>query len=201
MVLNMVQVLKEEVRERIYSAAVEEFYENNYNSAKMKDIARRANIPTGLIYSYYKNKEDLFAGIARPVFQKLKEFIKGKKDRDQGGERIFDVFEEIEIDFIMNLFQERKQLIILVDKSEGTEFEGAKEEIVNLLEIHIREGLAGKIKGIEDDYKDFFYHILADNFTGRMFEIFRHFEDLNKARKMIELIARQHFYGVYDFVK
>lgn len=197
----MVQVLKEDIRRRIYSAAVEEFYKNSYNSTKMKNIAQRANIPTGLIYSYYKNKEDLFAGIVRPVFQKLKEFIKGKKDRDQGGERIFDVFEEIEINFIMNLFQERKQLIILIDKSEGTEFEGAKEEIINLLEIHIKEGLAGKIKDIEDDYKDFLYHILAGNFIERMFEVFRHFEDFNNVRKMIELIGRQHFYGVYDFIK
>jgi len=56
----MSQVLKEEVKKRIYYAAIEEFYAHNYYLVKMKDIAERAGVPTGLIYSYYVNKKDLF---------------------------------------------------------------------------------------------------------------------------------------------
>ena len=52
----MAQVLKDEIRENILKAALQEFYEKGYRPAAMREIAGRAKIPTGLIYSYYKNK-------------------------------------------------------------------------------------------------------------------------------------------------
>jgi len=48
-----VQVLKEKVKEKIYQAAVEEFYKKGYLKAKMQDIAKKAGISVGLTYSYY----------------------------------------------------------------------------------------------------------------------------------------------------
>ena len=63
----MAQVLKEEIREKILKAALEEFYCRGYKSSAMRNIAEKAKIPTGLIYSYYKNKEALFDAVLRPV--------------------------------------------------------------------------------------------------------------------------------------
>ena len=54
------QVLKEEVRERILAAAVQVFYEKDFRSAKLQDIARLADVSVSLLYSYFKNKEKLF---------------------------------------------------------------------------------------------------------------------------------------------
>lgn len=56
----MAQVLKDEIREKIRKAALQEFFDKGYKSAAMRNIALEAKIPTGLIYSYYKNKEELF---------------------------------------------------------------------------------------------------------------------------------------------
>lgn len=55
----MAQVLKDEILEDILKAALQEFYEKGYRPAAMREIAGRAKILTGLIYSYYKNKESL----------------------------------------------------------------------------------------------------------------------------------------------
>ena len=63
----MAQVLKDEIREKILAAALDEFYDSGYKMAAMRNIAANAQIPTGLIYSYYKNKADLFDAILRPV--------------------------------------------------------------------------------------------------------------------------------------
>ena len=63
----MAQVLKDEIKENILKAALQEFFENGYKSAAMRNIAEKAKIPTGLIYSYYKNKEALFDAVLRPV--------------------------------------------------------------------------------------------------------------------------------------
>ena len=44
----MPQVLKEEIYERIFQAGIDVFYEKDYRSAKMQDIADKAQIPVGL---------------------------------------------------------------------------------------------------------------------------------------------------------
>ena len=63
----MPQVLKDEIREKILVAALDEFFNRGYKLAAMRNIAANAQIPTGLIYSYYKNKADLFDAILSPV--------------------------------------------------------------------------------------------------------------------------------------
>lgn len=50
------QVLKEEVRERILDAAVQVFYEKDFRSAKLQDIARLADVSASLLYSYFKTR-------------------------------------------------------------------------------------------------------------------------------------------------
>lgn len=71
---RMPQVLKEEIYERIFQAGIDVFYEKDYRSAKMQDIADKAKIPVGLIYTYFKNKEQLFTKIVSSVsfdFQRI----------------------------------------------------------------------------------------------------------------------------------
>lgn len=47
----------------ILPVAAELFFENGYAATKMSDIARRAGWSKGLLYFYYKNKEDLFLAV------------------------------------------------------------------------------------------------------------------------------------------
>lgn len=205
-ILIMVQVLKEEIRERIYNAAVQEFFEKNYYSAKMRDIAQRANVPTGLIYSYFKNKEKLFAAVVEPVYKEIIYFLENEEDRDRekGKEKVeefYSVFTRLEIKLIMEVFKKRKQALILLDKSEGTDYENIREDIVYLLEKHIREHLSGEIKNIDNSCEEYFYHILTHNMMERIVEIFRHFEDIAEAEKMMEIVAKQYFFGLSYFMK
>lgn len=48
-------------RQQILDAALDVFAEQGYDAATTKDIAARADVTHGLIYFYFKNKEDLFA--------------------------------------------------------------------------------------------------------------------------------------------
>ena len=59
----MAQVLKEEVRNRILEAAEKVFYKKDYRGAKLTEIAKEADIPVALIYTYFKNKEVLFDAV------------------------------------------------------------------------------------------------------------------------------------------
>jgi AcrR family transcriptional regulator len=53
----------EERRRQIMQAALPVFAEKGFKGATNRDIAERAGIAPGLIYHYFKNKEDLFSAI------------------------------------------------------------------------------------------------------------------------------------------
>ena len=77
----MAQVLKEDIRENILKAALQEFFDKGYKSAAMRNIAKQAKIPTGLIYSYYENKESLFDAVLRPVLYDWERVLTAGGDR------------------------------------------------------------------------------------------------------------------------
>ena len=56
---------KESRPAEITAAAIEEFSLNGYESTRVIDIARRANISKGLLYLYFKTKEELFKSVIR----------------------------------------------------------------------------------------------------------------------------------------
>ena len=50
------QVLKDEVRANILSAAKKLFYERGYNNASIRGIAKNSGITVGNVYRYFENK-------------------------------------------------------------------------------------------------------------------------------------------------
>jgi AcrR family transcriptional regulator len=188
----MVQVLKEDVKQRIYSAAVEEFYNKDYKTATIRAIAERADVPTGLVYSYYKNKHALFESIVKPILLMMQETL--KEAENSSYYYPFENFQKIESAMFLSLFDKRKQLIILIDKSNGTKYQDAREIIIRSTEIHIKNAI--KNRGIEKHYDDFLIHILANNFMDGFFEIIRHYKNRKWAEEMLELMAKQYYCGV-----
>jgi AcrR family transcriptional regulator len=57
----MARVREEGLRERIIDSAISIFGRKGYQAATLKDIAESADISTGTVYTYFKDKEDLFA--------------------------------------------------------------------------------------------------------------------------------------------
>lgn len=186
----MVQVLKEEIRQRIYDAALIEFYEKDFMSATMKDIALKADIPVGLVYSYYKNKAALFDDIVKSVFMNFTSTLK-EEERQNG--KPSENFKKIgEVQFL-KLFDEHKRVVILMDKSKGTRHEHAKDELVKIIETHIYNGFLKRGRSI---YDSTFIHILASNFTESVLEIARHYKSKEWAQDVFNLVTKSYFEGI-----
>lgn len=185
----MAQVLKDEKRQRIIDAAIDVFYQKDYRSATMQEIAKKADVPVGLIYSYYKNKQKLFDVIVQPVLLKLPETLKKSENTDTYE---FNNFINIEKPFYTDLLKKHRQFIILIDKSAGTKHSSAKEDFKNIIEEHIKSNMINK-KGVE--YDDFFIHILASNLTESLLEIARHYKNQKWAIEMLDLVARHFYFG------
>ncbi|MGL4373352.1 MAG: TetR/AcrR family transcriptional regulator [Turicibacter sp.] len=62
-------------RERILNAALEEFGQNDYNSASTNAMCKNHQISKGLLFHYYKNKEELFLQCAKKCFEELNMFL------------------------------------------------------------------------------------------------------------------------------
>lgn len=73
--INMPQVLKQEYRELILNAALEEFFNHGFNDASMRKIAKNANMTVGNLYHYYRDKEDLFSALVSDTVTALNKTI------------------------------------------------------------------------------------------------------------------------------
>jgi AcrR family transcriptional regulator len=56
---------KEDRPEEITSAALKAFAKNGYAATRVDDVAKRAGVSKGLLYLYFKTKEELFKSVVR----------------------------------------------------------------------------------------------------------------------------------------
>ncbi|MFF2158026.1 TetR/AcrR family transcriptional regulator [Paenibacillus chitinolyticus] len=57
--------IRQAAKENIRTAAMEVFIEKGYHASVIDDIAKRAGVSKGLMYNYYKGKEDLLAEMVK----------------------------------------------------------------------------------------------------------------------------------------
>ena len=144
------QVLKEEIREAIINSALEEFYDKGFLKASIYNIANGTNISTGNIYRYFKNKEALLEAVLTPTINCFFSIMNDEDIESQHKEFVHKLSKEQVMEFIIkqfefyneNLIKHRKEIIILIDKSQGTKFENFKEEWINLFASTVEEHLA-----------------------------------------------------------
>ncbi|MBB6634480.1 TetR/AcrR family transcriptional regulator [Cohnella thailandensis] len=132
------QTLKEEIKHRILSAALDEFDLHGYSQSSMRRIAAEAGIATGNIYRYYGNKEELFQALIRPTYLQFMNLILTIKEEVRGN--LFkDVPEQMGlVDATFNrlitlLEESRKETKILLTQSQGSSFEHAKRELTDII--------------------------------------------------------------------
>ena len=187
----MAQVLKDEIREKILVAALDEFYDKGYKLAAMRSIAAKAQIPTGLIYSYYKNKADLFDAILSPVLYDWERVLTaGEADESKHSNTEIYGLSKAETECLLNLFAHRKEFIILIDKSGGTKYECEKERFVQDIEAHLLEHR-------DDSSADtVFIHIIANNFVDGLMQIMYHYKGKEWAIMILHKLSKMYLSGI-----
>lgn len=189
----MAQVLKDEIKERILTAALEEFYDKGYRSAAMRSIAEKAGIPTGLIYTYYKNKEALFEAVLHPVLYDWEQVLTAGGHGDSAGPNDRNTIywlSQVEIDCLLNLFDHRREFIILMDKSSGTQYQPEKDRFIGEIEKH----LAGHCHGQDSD--PVIPHIIANNFVDGLMQIMYHYRGKEWAIMILHKLSKMYLSGI-----
>lgn len=80
---------KEKRPEEILEAAVEEFAARGYAHARLEDVASRAGISKGLVYVYFRTKEELFKAAIRTLLVSRVEALRAKLEQsDESSEAL-----------------------------------------------------------------------------------------------------------------
>jgi len=125
------QVLKEDVKNKIVDSAVEEFLVNGFENSSLRTIASQAGITIGNIYSYFSSKDDLFNHVVAPAAEALDEllsldFIRYERKH---ATNLATISRKICGLFIEN----RERFFIIMNGSSGSKYENTKENIVDLI--------------------------------------------------------------------
>jgi len=197
------QVLKEEVRQKIKKAARNEFEQRGYQKASMRSIALSAGVTVGNLYRYFKNKDDLFEVIIQPAFEEIYKFVDGfarfekttlfKKEQQE------DFIKTFKESLIRIYLQHQSELIILLNGSEGSPMEHAREQIISLIAWRIKEEAFPKMKKkmiIPED--DFLAKVLATSFIEGISLVLKKFEDKEKTKELFTQFTHLYFRGLFS---
>lgn len=188
------QVLKEEVRRNILSAAKNLFYEKGYSNASIRDIAKQAGITEGNVYRYFTNKEHILEGIVQPAYDQIMELIGITEQMiDPDGTNSFQKFRDIINSAILRIAREfRLELLILFKGTTGTRFEKTRQEVIMLIEKRIYDGILKKVLQ-EDQDAVFLSKIIAHAFLDSMIMVISDVESNDKLEKMIRWLSDYFF--------
>jgi len=131
------QSKKDEVKQEIESAALRVFFRKGFSDAKMNDIADEIQISVGNIYTYFKNKKELFYSV---VPTSLVDYLKNvlvESIRIDNQTFFEDVNNEKKSTIVQEqlniLTQYRMQIVIIFEKNKGTVYSNAKNELMDLM--------------------------------------------------------------------
>ena len=128
------QLKKKDLQMTIQKTALEMFYREGYTKTKMSDIAKEMGMSVGNIYTYFKNKHELFYTVVPEetilYFEEvILTTIKVYNDVlvDQKNSEDFISLIEKQMTLLVGNYRE---VVIMLDKNEGTIYEGMKERLI-----------------------------------------------------------------------
>ena len=192
------QVLKEEVKEKIEKAAIYEFEKNGYQKTSMRSIASSAKLTVGNLYRYFKNKDDLFSVIIQPAFQEIYQFIdefarfkKSALFKKKQKDNFIKTFEE---SLIRIYIQHRAELVILLNGSKGSQMENARGQIISLIAGRIKKEAFPRMKKKRmKSEDDFLAQVLATSFIEGISLVLNKYKDKEKTKELFTQFTHIYF--------
>ncbi len=185
------QYLKKEIRDRILSAAVDEFKEHGFSDASIRNIANNAEISLGNIYRYFTNKEDLYFAVINPFMESVKQFVEHDfVVTDQSLKEVSDIL----ISFIMHYSDE----LLIIRKGNTVHYETFVNFIVGEMAVKIEQLIADAFPEIKERILNpVFYTAISEGFLTSFFKILNN----NDSPEVLERNARELITFYFGHIK
>ncbi|MBD3180261.1 MAG: TetR family transcriptional regulator [Candidatus Latescibacteria bacterium] len=172
-------------RELILEAARREFLEKGFSGGSLRNIAGRVSGTTGIIYTYFRNKEDIFQALVQPAVIEIESFLKLEeisfqdvKSRGVGIREWFSRYLKFLIELIERYPDEMKLLFV---NSSGSDFENYRDELIEIGKKRSRKNFRELERTEEfrgEQISEFFLHNLVNYVFNISVEIIK--EDLSR---------------------
>jgi len=185
------QILKEEVHNKIINAAKEEFLEYGYSGASMRRISKKIGMTVGNIYRYFSSKEDLFHKLLEPSLNEIEDIFNSLGQEEFMNSTIEELIEVI-TNYIMTARRKYKgEFLILIDGCEGSGFESIKEEWIAEMATKIRTSAMNLFSEKEMPFDlEFFPQIIAEAWLESMVKAIKLIEDEKELERNLRAIER-----------
>lgn len=188
------QVLKDDIKQRIINVARQEFLRHGFSKASMRVIAAKTGVRVGNLYHYYPGKDDLFRAVVAPVITACYTML--HKHRYISGAwllsaLISDYLTAFLSDYTAILSENRALLKILIFKAQGSSLENFKAEFTNCAALQLKAWFADNslyCQKADKDAVDFLTHL----HTVWMFHMFEEFLMRDIDGKQMQRIVAEH---------
>ncbi|MEK3768174.1 TetR/AcrR family transcriptional regulator [Paenibacillus sp. FSL R5-0887] len=189
------QSKKDEVKQEIESAALKVFFQKGFSDAKMNDIADEIQISVGNIYTYFKNKKELFYSVVPPSLVDYLKNVLVENIRIDNQTFFDDVNNEKKSTIVQEqitiLTQYSRQIVIIFEKNKGTVYSNAKNELIDLM-------IETKRPYIKDHYKRYeigteenmiLLKIIANNVINMILDLLKHEMSADSRKRIFEALS------------
>lgn len=184
-----------ETKLALIKAARSEFIEKGYINASLRSICKKAEVTTGALYFFFKDKDDLFDAVVGGPLRELDAMISEHLRRESEGD-INDPMDEThdleDSTRIMEvLFKYKEEFILLLTQSQGSKYENIKDRLIDEMQQHyklfavILEERFGS-KHVDDYMLHFLAHIQIESFL----YLLTHSKDREEAMKELPDVVR-----------
>lgn len=198
----IIQAKKDEVKKEIESAALKVFFRKGFVDAKMSDIADEIQISVGNIYTYFKNKKELFYSVVPPS---LVEYLKNVLvesihidnqtffEETNNEKKSAIVQEQINL-----LTQYSMQIVIIFEKNKGTIYSDAKKELIDLMIETKKPYLKKNYKRYEigTDENMILLNIIANNVIHMTLDLLKRDMSADSRKRVFEALSLYRLHGL-----
>lgn len=116
-----------DVKTRLIECARAEFLEKGYEKASLRNICKNADVTTGALYFFFKNKAELFEAIVAEKAQRLMKLVERQTAAEISGSAGSAAYQR---EFNEYLCRNKDEVRILLNGSGGTRYEKFADEFI-----------------------------------------------------------------------
>ncbi|HOO27705.1 MAG TPA: TetR/AcrR family transcriptional regulator [Lachnospiraceae bacterium] len=132
------QFQKHEIKDRILTAARDEFLKNGFEKASIRKITAAAKTSKSNVYNYFHNKDELFIAVVTPAISEIKAGFEELQIQNTGiHARTYSITAQKEVIRKIMEFVYRHDIDIklLLFRSSGSSLSGFKDRVTDMLSV------------------------------------------------------------------
>lgn len=194
------RVLKDDKYNAILKTARQEFIMRGFKDASMRSISKKAKVGLSNIYNYFKNKDEIFLAIVKPVKDDLFTFITEQHAEGSVDSNRMSTFghQEEAIEYYINLvYKYKEELRLLLHHSQGSSMGNFRDAFTDYLTQVSYDYMELEKKHYPDvnAISHFFIHAMSSWMVNTLGEIVAHNLSKQKMREFFREYFRFEFAG------